>query len=48
MTEEGELTRAIRVGVSSEDGPPEIVEQAECVVDGTEGVQELLSMLVAE
>jgi trehalose 6-phosphate phosphatase len=48
MTEEGELTRAIRVGVSSEDGPPEIVEQADVVVDGTEGVQELLSMLVAE
>jgi trehalose 6-phosphate phosphatase len=48
MTEEGELSRAIRVGVSSEDGPREIVDEADLVVDGTEGVQQLLSMLVAD
>jgi trehalose 6-phosphate phosphatase len=48
MAEEGEIARAIRVGVSSVDGPPEIAEQADVVVDGTEGVQQLLSMLVAE
>jgi trehalose 6-phosphate phosphatase len=48
MVEDGELSRAIRVGVSSEDGPKEIVEKADLVVEGTEGVQQLLSMLVAE
>jgi trehalose 6-phosphate phosphatase len=48
MAEDGEISRAIRVGVSSEDGPREIVEEADLVVDGTEGVQKLLSMLVAD
>lgn len=48
MAQAGEISSAIRVGVSSEDGPPEIIEQADLVVDGTEGVQQLLSALVAE
>ncbi len=48
MVQEGEISRAIRVGVSSEEGPQEIVEEADFVVDGTEGVQQLLSMLVAD
>ena len=48
MTEDGELSRAIRVGVSSDDGPREIIDEADLVVDGTEGVQQLLSMLVAD
>ena len=48
MVEEGEISRAIRVGVSSEEGPREIVDEADLVVEGTEGVQRLLSMLVAD
>jgi trehalose 6-phosphate phosphatase len=48
LTEEGRLQRAIRVGVSSEEGPSEIAEEADIVVDGTDGVRELLTMLAAE
>jgi trehalose 6-phosphate phosphatase len=48
LAEEGKLERAIRVGVSSEDGPSEITEQADIVVSGTTGVQELLAMLIAD
>ena len=45
---EGRIQRAIRVGVRSEDGPPEIASEADLVVDGTEGVQSLLAMLAAD
>ena len=38
--------RAVLVGVSRDDGPPEIAEQADVVVEGTEGVRELLSALL--
>jgi trehalose 6-phosphate phosphatase len=48
LTEEGRLQRGIRVGVSSEEGPSAITQEADLVVDGTDGVQELLTMLVAE
>ncbi len=48
LVEQGRLTKAIRVGVRSEDGPPEIAEEADLVVDGTAGVQELLAALVAD
>lgn len=48
MAEEGRIERAIRVGVSSEEGPSEIVAEADIVVDGTAGVQQLLAMLSAE
>jgi hypothetical protein len=34
--------------VRSDDGPPEIAEQADLVVEGTEGVQELLAVLAAD
>jgi trehalose 6-phosphate phosphatase len=44
----GELTAALCVGVRSEEGPPEIVDEADIVVDGTDGVRELLIALVAE
>jgi len=44
---EGKLQRAIRVGVRSEDGPREIVGEADLVVDGTAGVQSLLATLAA-
>jgi trehalose 6-phosphate phosphatase len=48
LVEEGRLARAIRVGVRSEEGPSEIAEQADIVVEGTEGVRELLSALIAD
>jgi trehalose 6-phosphate phosphatase len=48
LVEEGQLSRAIRVGVRSEDGPEEITSAADVVVDGTEGVQELLAALIAD
>jgi trehalose 6-phosphate phosphatase len=47
MIEAGRLGRAIRVGVRSEEGPAAIVDEADIVVDGTDGVQELLAALVA-
>jgi trehalose 6-phosphate phosphatase len=48
LTDDGRLDRAIRVGVSSEEGPSEIAEEADVVVDGTAGVRELLTMLIAD
>lgn len=48
LVREGKLQRAVRVGVSSEDGPSGIAEEADVTVDGTTGVQELLSSLVSE
>jgi trehalose 6-phosphate phosphatase len=47
LRDSGALQRAIRVGVSSEDGPPEIVSEADVVVEGTDGVRELLAILAA-
>jgi trehalose 6-phosphate phosphatase len=48
MVQDGRLAHAIRVGVRSEEGPEEIVSEADLVVDGTDGVLELLTALVAE
>jgi trehalose 6-phosphate phosphatase len=48
LAEEGEIKRAIRVGVQSEEGPAEIVSEADIVVEGPEGVKDLLAMLVGE
>jgi trehalose 6-phosphate phosphatase len=45
LAQEGRLRQAVRVGVSSEEGPSEITSEADVVVDGTGGVQELLTML---
>ncbi len=45
LREEGKLDAAIAVGVRSEDGPKEIVAEADLVVDGTDGVRELLAIL---
>jgi trehalose 6-phosphate phosphatase len=46
LAEEGRVGCAIRVGVQSEEGPPELVEEADVVVEGTPGVRDLLSALV--
>jgi len=48
LVAESRLARALRVGVSSEEGPSEITEQADLVVDGPDGIRELLAALVAE
>ena len=48
LAEEGRITTAIRVGVRSEEGPEEIVAEADVMVDGPEGVKELLHMLVVD
>ncbi len=45
LVEEGRLVRSVRVGVRSDEGPSAIVENADVVVDGTDGVSELLSVL---
>ena len=47
LVEEGGLDAAVRVGVRSEEGPPEILEQADLVVDGIEGFQRVLAELDA-
>jgi len=48
LVTEGKLTRAVRVGVRSEEGPSEITGQADIVVEGTTGVQELLGLLISD
>jgi trehalose 6-phosphate phosphatase len=48
LVEEGRLTQAIRVGVRSEEGPSEITSEADLVVDGTDGVLELLGVLASD
>jgi len=41
----GDLEGAVCVAVSSDEAPPELLERADVVVDGEEGVRELLSLL---
>lgn len=48
LAQEHWLRRAIKVGVRSDEGPEEIKSEADLLVDGTEGVTELLSALVAD
>jgi trehalose 6-phosphate phosphatase len=48
LLDEGRLSHAIKVGVRSEEGPEEIVAEADLVVEGTDGVLELLSLLVSD
>lgn len=48
LAQEGQIAHVIRVGVLSDDGPPEIAEEADVTVEGTDGVRELLSMLIAD
>jgi trehalose 6-phosphate phosphatase len=46
MAGEGELRTALCVAVSSEEAPPELVEQADLVVEGQGGVRGLLEALL--
>ena len=43
-----EIAKAIRVGVRSDEGPSEITDEADVVLDGTAGVTELLAALAAD
>lgn len=45
LREKGILSETLRIGVKSEEGPPEIVSEADLVVDGVEGVGEVLRVL---
>jgi trehalose 6-phosphate phosphatase len=42
----GTIGQALLVGVRSDDGPPEIEAEADIIVDGTDGVRELLAALL--
>ena len=46
MAQAGELATAVRVGVGSEEGPPEIADEADAVVEGPAGVRRLLDALL--
>jgi trehalose 6-phosphate phosphatase len=48
LVEDGKLQRAIRVGVRSDEGPSDITSDADLVVEGTEGVLELLALLASD
>ena len=48
LRNEGMLSEILRIGVKSEEGPPEIVSESDLVVEGTEGVQEVLRALLDE
>ena len=44
----GQLSHIVRVGVASEEGPAEVVAEADVVVEGPDGVRELLGLLSAD
>jgi trehalose 6-phosphate phosphatase len=46
LQEMGRLGYALRVGVRSDEGPASLQESADVMVDGTDGVRELLQLLV--
>jgi trehalose 6-phosphate phosphatase len=48
LVQEGRLSRAVRVGVRSEEGPSEIASEADIVVEGTDGVQRVLTQLATD
>ncbi len=47
LVDEGHLERAVLVGVSSEETPADIEREADVLVEGTEGVADLLQALLA-
>ena len=48
LVDEGALEVAVRVGVHSDEGPPEITQEADAVVEGPGGVHDLLNALVPD
>src|SRR5215216_6296591 len=47
LVEMGRLETAVRIGVRSDEGPEALQEEADAMVDGTDGVRELLRALLA-
>ena len=45
LRQEGMLAEILRIGVASDEGPPEISSEADLTVDGVEGVGEVLRAL---
>jgi trehalose 6-phosphate phosphatase len=43
----GRLVHAVRIGVRSDEGPPQLEAKADAMVDGTDGVRDLLQSLLA-
>lgn len=48
LAAEGELETVVRVGVASDEGPPEIVEQADLAVEGVDGFIGVLAVLAGQ
>jgi trehalose 6-phosphate phosphatase len=48
LVSEGTLDGAVKVGIASNEGPAAIVEQADQVVEGTEGFVAVLEALIDE
>ena len=48
LVADGRLKHAVRACVASEEGPSELADEADLVVDGTDGVRRLLDGLLAE
>jgi trehalose 6-phosphate phosphatase len=48
LRDAGQIGHALCVGVRSVDGPPEIEQEADIVVDGTDGMRDLLAELARD
>ena len=46
LVEKGRLGRAVKVGVRSDEGPARLADEADWMVEGTDGVRELLRALL--
>ena len=46
LVEDGRLGTAVRVGVRSEEGPSALAKEADVMVDGTDGVRDMLQALL--
>jgi trehalose 6-phosphate phosphatase len=46
LIEMGRLGTAVRIGVRSDEGPSQLIEEADGMVEGTDGVRELLKALL--
>ena len=48
LAAEGRLEAGVRVGIASDEGPPEIVAQADLAVEGVSGFEDVLAVLAGE
>jgi trehalose 6-phosphate phosphatase len=46
LIEMGRLGSAVKIGVRSDEGPAQLIEEADAMVEGTDGVRELLKALL--